>query len=185
MAFETLDEKAAWIDAAASLDAHQRPVQDLARRMRLSWGPSAEQIARGAHRWVRDNVRYVRDTAKVPFWRPDPAGEEFADSTTILRRGFDDCDGKARLFVALVRAVGIVGAAGDQPIEARIRPVFTPAPRRDFVHVQADARWPGSEKIDTSQPGGWLLAELILKDCPLGGDPDKMPRDASGRRVLA
>ncbi len=74
----------------------------------------------------------------------------------MLERGADDCDGKSRLFVALVRAAPIGG------VEARILPVFrhhkgifTPD---DFVHVQAQVRWPGSEKKIHAGAGGWLRA---------------------------
>lgn len=173
--FATLGEKARWLDANASLDAAMVMVRDVAQRFAAAHQGDAEALARGIHRWVRDHIRYVADTAKVARWRPAPDGEEFADSETILARGFDDCDGKSRLFVALCRAAGI---------ECRIRPVFRRHPL-DFVHVQAECRWPGSASLTEAEPGGWLLAELILKDCALGQDPDAMPRGPDGKRVLA
>lgn len=54
----------------------------------------------------------------------------------------------------------------------------------NFVHVQAEVRYPGSEHEPNAQPGGWLLAELILRGCALGQDPDTCPTFADGRRVL-
>lgn len=174
LAFKTLEEKARWLDANASLDAAMVRVRELAGRFRAAHH-DPEELARSIHRWVRDSIRYVSDTAKVAKWRPNPEGEEFADSETIIARDFDDCDGKSRLFVALCRAAGI---------EARIRPVFTRHPF-DFVHVQAECRWPGSESLPEAEAGGWLLAELILRDCKLGQDPDTVPRGKDGKRLLA
>lgn len=156
--------KAQWIDAQASLDARKPAVRELATRYAHAKGPNnPEGLARDLHAFCRDAIRYVRD----------PSFEELADSTTILQRGFDDCDGKARLFVALCRAVSL---------DARIRPVFK---GRDFVHCQAEVRWPGSEKLPTQQGDGWILAELILAGCELGQDPETLPRGANGERVLS
>lgn len=163
--FATLEEKARWLDANASLDADLSYVRQVAGRFARAFNPNDhEALARSLHRFVRDGIRYV----------PDPGEEEFADSETILKRGYDDCDGKSRLFVALCRAVGL---------EARIVPVFKPHPDR-FVHVQAEVRWKGSQAVRGAEPGGWLLAELILKNCALGQAPDSLPRAADGTRVL-
>ncbi len=166
ISFSSLEEKARWLDAAASLDANLKIVRDLAQRYAGAVNPNEhERLARGLHQFVRDGVRYVHD----------PGHEEFADSGVILRRGFDDCDGKARLFVALCRVVGL---------EARIRPVFRAHPNR-FVHVQAEVRWPGSQSVKGAAADGWILAELILKGCELGQDPDTVALGPDGRRVLS
>jgi len=163
--FRSLAEKAAWLDANASLDADLTYVRGVATRFARAFDPNDhEGLARSLHRFVRDGIRYV----------PDPGEEEFADSETILKRGFDDCDGKSRLFVALCRAVGL---------EARIVPVFKKHPY-SFVHVQTEVRWPGSQNVKGAEPGGWLLGELILKNCALGESPDAVPRAPDGSRVL-
>lgn len=168
LSFSTLGEKAAWLDSAASLDTSLIYMRNFAKRFANI--ADTERRAREIQRWVRDNIHYVQDyriIEKLP-------GEEFADSEAILRRGYDDCDGKSRLFVCLCRLCGI---------ESRIRPVFSRHPL-DFVHVQAEVRWPRSEILHYAEPGGWLLAELILKNCEIGMNPDDMPRDANGKRMI-
>lgn len=179
MRFGSLEDKARWLDAAASLDSHQdlvvRCARDLLDRLVR---PGAETVARAVHAFVRDSIRYVPDTRKMPFWRPHPEGEEFADSESILTRGFDDCDGKARLFTSIVRAIGALSPG--LVLLARIRPVFHRVPR-EFYHVQAECRWPGSERVS---PSGWVLAELIVKGVSLGADPDSGPKGPTGKRVI-
>ncbi len=171
--FDTLEDKARWLDAAASFDASLGYVRKFADRFVGQVGESVattEPRARAVHRFIRDTIHYVQD------WRviENEPGEEFADTETILRRGYDDCDGKSRAFVALCRCLGI---------DARIRPVFTKHPL-DFVHVQAEVRWPGSEHVKGATPDGWCLAEMILKGCEIGMNPDDMPRDKNGKRMI-
>lgn len=165
--FNSLIEKAEWLDASASLDAASPYLLGLASR--LSEHRSAADYARVAHAYVRDSIAYERD----------PGGrEQFADSESILRRGYDDCDGKSRVFVALIRAARMPG------LEARIRPVFRKHPVR-FVHVQAEVRYPGSETLARSEGDGWLLAELILRAVPLGYGPDMAAVGKDGKHLLA
>lgn len=162
--FGTPEEKAAWLDVMASLDARIPIVRQMAGRVARGRDPNRlDLVAADLQRLVRDGIRYVRD----------PGAEEFADSGVILRRGFGDCDDKARLFVALCRACGVT---------ARTRPVFFgPA----FVHVQAETQYPGSERHPEAQPGGWLVVELILRDVGVGDDPNAARRLPDGRRILS
>lgn len=128
------------------------------------------RLASRLHRWVRDAIAYVGDP-------PDAEGvrhEEFADTVTIVRRGYDDCDGKSRVLVALVRALGT-------PLQARIRPVWNVA--REFVHVQVEMRWPGCAAM--ADANGWVLAEMILAGVDLGEDPMRKGRRSRGKWVLA
>lgn len=165
LVFEDAWRKAKWLDAAASFDAIQPLVRSLAARFAVSRGPNdIEGQAIDITAFVRDSIRYVRD----------PNREEFSDASVVLSRGFGDCDDKARLLVALLRAVAI---------EARIRPVFNA--RGDFYHVQAEIRWPGSIMHSRSQIGGWILADPIIANLQLGDDPNAMPRDSLGRRILS
>ncbi len=173
--FQSLREKARWLDAAASLDALRRGVEDAARRFTSELDP--ETRVRNIQRFVRDSIRYVSDyrvSQRLP-------GEEFADSESILRRGYDDCDGKSRLFAALVRAAEMLKPSGA---EVEIRPVFSRHPF-DFVHVQTVVRWPGSIRYPYAMRDGWCLAEMILKGCEIGQDPDDCPRGLHGERVYA
>lgn len=135
-------------------------------------GRPIHRVLERIHRWARDAIAYVGD----PKDGDGARHEEFADSETIIRRGFDDCDGKSRLFVALVRALRLPG------VEARIRPVWNQ--QREFVHVQTEVRWPGCGHL--GGPDGWVLGEMILAGVDLGDDPMRTGRrDDAGKWVLA
>lgn len=167
--------KARWLDSAASLDSLRRGVMRAAQRFLHVRDPEAR--TRAIHAWVRDNIHYETDYRVSQGQQ----GEEFADSETILRRGYDDCDGKSRLMVAIMRAAEMLAPLGTQ---ARIRDVFRRHPLA-FVHVQVETRWPGSIRLENAQRDGWILAELILKGCELGQNPDACPRGPRGERLLA
>jgi hypothetical protein len=175
LVFPSLEEKAAWLDGAASVDALRGFVQNHAKR--FLGLPDAESRTRAMQRWVRDHIAYQYDFRTSQGF----PGEEFADTTTTIERGFGDCDDKARAFVALVRA-----AEMQKPLDvrARIRPVFAKVPDDRFVHVQAEVRWPRSTLHENALPDGWLLAELIVKGCEIGQDPDTVPRQADGERAI-
>lgn len=175
LSFPSLEEKASWLDSNASLDALRGQVQTASKRFWLV--KDAEARTRAIQRWVRDKIEYQYDF-RVSQNLP---GEEFADTSSTLDRGFGDCDDKARAFVALIRA-----AEMKRPlhVQARIRPVFMRAPDDRFVHVQAEVRWPGSNRHENAMPDGWLLAELIVKGCEIGQDPDTVPRLPSGDRAI-
>ena len=174
LSFQTLEEKAKWLDAAAGLDALRESVQHLAKRFLRITDPEAR--TRAIQRFVRDRIHYQYDF-RVSQGLP---GEEFADTTSAFERGFGDCDDKARAFVALVRAAEMIWPLGTA---ARIRPIFTKAPKQ-FVHVQAETKWPRSELHENAMPEGWLLAELILRGCEIGQDPDTIPRLWNGERQI-
>jgi hypothetical protein len=175
LSFDSLESKAKWLDAAAGLDALRAEVQTQAKRF-LAYG-DAEARTRAIQRWVRDIVKYQYDF-RVSQSLP---GEEFADTASAIERGFGDCDDKARVFVALVRAAEMLKPLG---VKVRIRPVFAKMPTPQFVHVQAEVTWPRSELHENAMAGGWLLAELIVKGCEIGQDPDTVPRLPDGQRAI-
>ncbi|TXH58029.1 MAG: hypothetical protein E6Q97_03310 [Desulfurellales bacterium] len=164
MTFKTPYHKANWLAGAARLDALLWPVQNAATRF-LEF--SAMERALGIFHFVRDRIKYVRD----------PGGkEQFADSAVVLKRGFDDCDGKARLFAALIYASEHLDPVG---LEVELVPVF---PMPDvFSHVTARVRWPKSHLFKGASPDGWLRAETILKDVPLGAGSEKAQRGPDGK----
>lgn len=147
-------EKAEALDAGASLDIRFPRVQNLAQRFTEAH-PHKLDRAHAIFKFVRDSIRYKMDSGGTGV-------EELADSDAILTNGADDCDGKARLFVAICRAARIL---------ARIQPVANVA--RGFYHVQASCL--------PVPPGPWLLAELIIDGVPLGRGPESGTRDASGK----
>ncbi len=165
--FASAWDKARYLDGAARFDALDPFVRAVARQLR---GRTPAETANLIHRFVRDRIRYVRD----PIGASGRREEEFADSATVLRRGYDDCDGKARLFVALALLNGL---------EARIRPVF-PSPDH-FAHVQAEVRWPSSAWDRRAGRDGWIMSELTLAGVELGQGAESGRRDAAGELVTS
>lgn len=158
MSFERPIDKAKWLDTQASYDATLPEVQTLAYRFVNARSPGDyEGLLRDFQRFVRDSIRYVVDPDNG-----DDDGEEFDDSADILARGYDDCDGKGRLFCALCRSVGIF---------CRIRPFFQ---GDHFTHVQAEVAYPGVQNNPLCQDNGTLLVELIIQGVELGEDPAKV-----------
>ena len=98
--------------------------------------------------YCRDAIEFVDDPGDF---------ETFESSDVILERGYDDCDGKARCFVAMCLARGI---------PARIRAILDDPD--DFYHVQAEVKLPGSEILPGALPNGWLLCEFTLPYVELG-----------------
>jgi transglutaminase-like putative cysteine protease len=159
--FENIDAKVRWLDAAARRDAGAWRVVALARPLR-AFPPLAR--AQWIHTFVRDRIHYAED--------PNDE-EEFADASTILLRGWDDCDGKARLVTALALAAGL---------EARIRPI-EPTPS-SLTHFQAELRWPGSESYRLAQAGGWIVSETCAKGVQLGHGAESAERDPATGKIL-
>ena len=109
----------------------------------------------------QDCIVYKLDTDRVGREQIDGFTDSEADPDTPLIRGFDDCDGKARLFVALCLAAGI-------PSEM--------VPRWDvesgrLAHVYARAYVAAPE----SDRHGWWLAETILRRARLGDVAEQVP----------
>jgi transglutaminase-like putative cysteine protease len=176
IAFDSLEEKAAWLDSSASLDAGRDGVRALAARIVSEHGRDPRRLAESAFLYWRDGIRYERDVRLSDMER----AEQFADPDAVMRRGFDDCDGKARGFVATIRAVAI--EARTPALRARIVPIFS-ADWSDFKHVQAEVRWDGSNGYRHARPDGWLLAELTLAGVPLGAGVEAASRSATTGRL--
>lgn len=166
--YASLTDKANWLDAAASLDARDPYIRELAIRYQKSRGANDPRgLATDFQAFARDAISYCYG----------PSHQEFADSKTILTRpggACDNCAGKSRVFVALCRAV---------ELDARILPNFKHPD--EFNHVQAQVRWPGSEREPMAEPGGWLRVELIVRGVPLGYGPEVGQRDRAGRLQLS
>ena len=168
--FDDWFAKAQYLDGVAWVDARILPkVREVSRRIAAPYGAISPEkypaIASDLYRLVKDRVVYVSD----------PASEEFSDAQQTLEQGFGDCDDKVRCFVALCRCL---------KLEAHVRPVMRAG---EFTHVQAQVRWPGSDRL--VRPGsaargvpptlmaedGWITAELILRDGRLGDEVQDVP----------
>lgn len=157
-------EKWAFLERAPAHDARDPGLQDVARslwRVALCVGPSPhEPFARLAHAVARDCVRYETDTKRT-------GGEDIAGFTRrqghaleALERGTDDCDAKARLFVALCLAAGL---------RARMVPRWEGETLR---HVSAAVTINGRE----------LAVETILARARLGETAEQVPTEKGTHR---
>lgn len=165
--FDGPHAKAAYLWHEAFRDASLPLVRRTAERFARIRDPYQRALA--AHRFVRDAIRYVRDLG----------GEELADSEVILLRGFDDCDGKTRVLVAIITAAERLAPVG---LRARPVPVF---PEPDvFSHIAAELSWPGSSDHPRARDG-WVRSETILAGCPLGSGTEAAQRDDAGRVLYA
>lgn len=155
--------KADMIDAKASEDATSPTVRAFAAAIGGAKSPPDETVRR-LLRYCQIKIAYAGDTRRkreaVEKYGEDPGVEELADPMKIVKRGYDDCDGKARCLVAFLRARGL---------HARIRPVFMKI--GGFTHVQAEVRYPGSEKHPLAQDDGWLCLEPTAREALVGEDP--------------
>lgn len=165
LVFQNDAHKLAFMRETARGSARAPDIVELASRLVHALRPDdwIDQV-RMIHRWVRDGVRYQHD--------PDHH-EQLADASAVAHKGFDDCDGKAVLFVALCRAVGI---------DAEVLPLWQGVVLR---HVQGGTRFPGHERCGVHRDG-WLLSELTVRDCEPGQDPFTIARNPeTGRLPLA
>jgi transglutaminase-like putative cysteine protease len=110
---------------------------------------------------VRDCITYQLDTDRVGREQIDGYTDPYASPLEPLHRGRDDCDAKARMFVALCLAAGI---------EAEMVPRWM---GDKLAHVYARCR--------VTAPGqrvpSWQYAETILRRARLGETSDNVPRE--------
>ncbi len=152
------DEMAKWRFLAASpyLDVQEPRLRKLAANLWECAQRDPERFANLAQCVARDNIHFIRDTARV-------GGEDIAgytrtpgrfDAVEALIRGEDDCDAKARIFVALCLAQGV---------PAKMMPLQNGAGM--LQHVFAAVR--------LGEP--WLPVELTLRRARVGDDPYAVP----------
>jgi transglutaminase-like putative cysteine protease len=152
--------------SGASLDSRNPEVRKKAVELTRKFRPDDwSNQARALHRWVRDHIRYVHD--------PD-GFEELAPAPVVLERGFDDCDGKVKLVVAMAKALGL---------DADFQPVWVGP---SLGHVQWRVRFPGSTQNHGADEAGYLVGDVTVKGAELGQDPRTVPRNPStGRYPLS
>lgn len=132
-------------------DALDPIIVEFASRLARPFAPDDYlSIVREIFRWVRDGIRYQRDPG---------LHEDFASAMVVLQRGYDDCDGKIKLAVALMRALGI---------DADVVPVW--GNEGELSHVQLRVRFPGSDRVE-GNVDGWIYAEITIRGAELGQNP--------------
>ena len=97
------------------------------------------------------------------------------DAIDALKRGYDDCDAKARLFIALCLIYGI--SARMVPYWKRPGQPLTPwgEPTDSLSHVAAEVL----------EDGKWKPVELTLARAQYGELGSQVPKDSNGRWLLA
>jgi transglutaminase-like putative cysteine protease len=153
--FRSDDEKWAYLARAPELDAKERRILELAVLLWEAAGRDPRGFAELAHAYCRDVILYMTDTEQFGSEDIAPAGK-LGD---VLDRKVDDCDAKARLFVALALAV---------KLRAEMVPHWSAA---RLAHVSA--------KIMIGRT--WVPVELTLARARLGEEPKDVPRDVTGR----
>lgn len=114
-----------------------------------------------AHAVAGRGIRYQLDTPRTGgedvagFTRP-PTPDDPIDA---WRRGVDDCDAKARLFVALALALGF---------RARMRAIWA---GERLAHVYAEV----------DRGAGWEPVETTLARAVIGDAPRAVPKEGSGK----
>jgi transglutaminase-like putative cysteine protease len=155
-------EKWEFLRTAPAIDAQEPAVRDVARDLFRAVGGHPERFVRLAAAYCRDVIEYQTDTDRVGQEDIQPKGE----LSDILARGIDDCDGKARLFVALCLAVGLDAEMVDHWKRDDLAPGGF-----DLFHVSAKVKL-----------GGKLVpVELTLYRARVGDDPaEVVPKEVAG-----
>ena len=136
--FPSREAKAAYMADAARHDAHDPAVLAWARTFVTLPRPDREEAIL---RFVQRCIRYERDPAWYDREGHRHGIEVLESSAVALRRGYGDCDAKARLFVAICLAAGV---------PAEIEPVFRG--ENGFPHVRARVLHPDGSRWQTADP---------------------------------
>lgn len=163
------EEQTKWefLQKAPFADARNPEIRARAEALWRAAGGNVVVFAQLAHALARDGVRYATDTARVGtediagFTRePTPS-----DAVDALHRGRDDCDAKARLFVALCLAQGVPAEMVDY-----WKPTNWANGASRLAHVAAKVRL--GER--------WYPVELTLARARLGERGEQVPKEADG-----
>jgi transglutaminase-like putative cysteine protease len=160
-------ELAKWkfLEAAPAIDAKEPKVRELASALNVAAQGDARRFVRLAMAYCRDVIQYETDTDRVGIEDIQPAGE----LSDIIERGVDDCDGLARLFVALCLARG--------GIRAEMRPGWKKNEAmpggQELAHVFAHV-W---------EDGAFHTVELTLERARFGDPPRDVPKEVTGPRT--
>lgn len=110
---------------------------------------------------ARDCVTYQLDTDRVGREQIDGLTDPLEKADVVLTRGVDDCDGKARFFVALCKAGNLPAAMVGRWKGGRLAHVFAQV-------------WLIGPNANRAQ---WWDAETILRRARLGDVAEKVPKE--------
>lgn len=166
-----------YLQQVPSRDAGNPKIRDIAYQFRLASGGNPMRFAQLALTVARDWIKQLIDTDRV-------GGEDIAgftrepmpdDAVSALIRGYDDCDAKARIFVALCLAGGL--NARMVPYWEREGQPLTPwgDPTKKLAHVAAEVYLNGK----------WIPVETTLSRARVGELGMQVPKEKSGRWLLS
>lgn len=166
MARPVSDDLRKWgfLEAAPKRDALTAEVIELARRIGTvaSLTPTADWCyANLALALVRDCIAYQLDNERMGREQIDGYTDPPVSPLLPLARGVDDCDAKARLFVALCLARGL---------DAQMVPRWK-GPRLSHVYARVYLRGP------RNVAPRWWFAETILRRARLGDVAENVPKE--------
>jgi len=154
-------EKWALLQEACIVDSKSLKILKMAK---MIWGLSQSRPIRFfklALAVARDGIEYETDIKQ--FGHEDIASvtrfPKSGDAIEAYERGHDDCDAKARLFVAVCLAAGF---------NARLWPLWK---HGQLKHVAAEVEFPD---------GKWIHAETILSRARLGEMHTSVPKESNG-----
>lgn len=110
---------------------------------------------------VRDCVTYQLDNDRVGREQIDGYTDPYASPILPLTRGVDDCDAKARLFVALCLAAGLNAEMVARKSGSKL----------SHVYARIFCQGPGEPRAR------WYLAETILRRARLGDVAEAVPKE--------
>jgi transglutaminase-like putative cysteine protease len=164
------EKKWEYLRTVPAVDASKPQMQELAAALdlvarRSPWRDWA--YAQLALAVARDCILYELDTDRVGREQIDGFTDPYVRPDLPLVRGIEDCDGKARMFVALCLA-------------GRVRAEMVPGWRGDRLgHVYARA-WLAGPK----QSPRWWFAETILRRARLGEESPSVPKEVETGKWL-
>jgi len=134
-------------------------MQRLGHFLALLCNGNERRIAELALCMANQCIAYESDIRRVGH-------EDFDKPDNVWRRGVDDCDGKARLFVALCRA-------------ADVRAELVPGWKPD--ELNPNELWLSHVSAKVRTGGIWLPVELTLKRAQLGEVGQQVPKEGDGK----
>lgn len=170
-------DKWQFLTTAPELDAKHPKIREICQHLWTAANGNHKRYLQLAFTVARDWVRQLPDTDRLGnediagFTRePNPN-----DPIDALRRGYDDCDAKARLFVALALAAGIT--ARMVPYWKRDNGRLDPwgAPTERLAHVAAEVRLNEA----------WWPVETTLARARLGELGEFVPKERTGKWLLS
>jgi transglutaminase-like putative cysteine protease len=172
-------EKWLFLKSAPARDAESEEVQAAAQSLwavaSLSVNPRWAFIEL-AQAVARDLIRYVLDSDRVGREQIDGFTDPYGSPLAPLEHGADDCDAKARLFVALCLARRIraemVPGPGESEVRAGARLKHVSA--RVWTSVPV---WDPKTKTITESREQWLEVETILARAKVGEKAEKVPAE--------